>query len=77
VNKKAAGPRAPKPERRVYVVYDARAKRDVDAAAVLFSGASLAEAQEMCRQFWPDCVIISYRLVAGAAGDVATDPRRE
>jgi hypothetical protein len=31
----------------------------------------------MCRQLWPDCVIISYRLVAGATGDVATYPRRE
>jgi hypothetical protein len=52
---------------KVYILYDARAKYDVDEASVLYSGYSLVEAREAQAAFGPDSVLYEYRLVDGVA----------
>jgi hypothetical protein len=71
--RKSPTPDSRQPEKRVYIVYDARAEYDVDEASIMFSCDSLTEAREKKKLFGSDCVIYSYQLVDG----IATGGKRE
>jgi len=58
---------------RLYILYDRRAEYDIDAALVLCTANSLAEAIKDKEEMFPDAIIYSYDISQG----ITTDERRE
>jgi hypothetical protein len=60
---------------KTYIIYDGRARQDIDAASVLDTADTFAEALEASRRCGPDSVIVEYDQAGKAGGSDPRNPR--